>query len=89
MPRKANDFRKRLRKRLKRAEEEGKPHEDINAGELHRDVGGYPGPDHRMPVCCGVMRSEMKNGDRIIEEPPEGDGASPTVRYELPRRPFS
>lgn len=72
MPPEADEFRKRLRERLKRAEGEGKSHEDIKAKELHRNVGGYPGsPDrnHRMPVCCGVMRSEMRDGDRIIKEP--------------------
>ena len=85
MPPTADKFRKRLREWLKRAEDEGKTHEDINAGELHRDVGDYPGPDHRMPECCRVMRDEMRDGDRIIEEPPKGAGASLTVRYELPR----
>ena len=85
MPQEANDFRKRLRKWLKRAEDEGKPREDINAGELHRDVGCYLGPDHRMPVCCRVMREEMRGRDRVIGEPPKGAGASLTVRYNLPR----
>ena len=88
MPPTADEFRERLREWLKRAEDEGKPHEDINAGELHRDVGGYPpgpGQNHHMRACCGVVRGEMRDGDRIIEEPPKGDGASLTVRYELPR----
>ena len=88
MPPTADKFRKRLREWLKHAEDEGKPHEDINAGELHRDVGGYPlgpGQNHHMRACCEVMRSEMRDGERIIEEPAKGTGASLTVRYELPR----
>ena len=59
---------------------------DINAGELHLRVGGYPGPNHRMPVCCRVMKEEMHPGDIILQEPPKGAGASLTVRYMLPRK---
>lgn len=61
---------------------------EISAGELHRRVGGYPGPDHRMPICCGVMRAalDLEAGDQIVEEPPSGQGASLRIRYMLPRR---
>jgi hypothetical protein len=59
---------------------------DINAGHLHRLVGDYPGPDQRMPLCCGAMRKEMAAGDLITDEPQKRDGASFTVRYRLPRR---
>ena len=44
----------------------------ITAGALHRRVGGYPGSDHRMPVCCDVMRSVMGAGDSIVAQPPKG-----------------
>jgi hypothetical protein len=60
---------------------------EVSAGELHRSVGGYPGPDHRMPVCCSVMRSEFSaDCDLVLESPPKGDGASLTIRYNLPRK---
>lgn len=80
-------FRRELRVRWTRAQELGAPYIDINAGQLHRCVGGYPGPDHRMPVCCAVLRSEMVAGDRVVQEPPKRQGASLTIRYQLPRPP--
>jgi hypothetical protein len=45
----------------------------VVAGELHGKVGGYPGPDHRMPSCCGAMRSLMRpgRGDRVVHAPPK------------------
>ncbi|MBX3046791.1 MAG: hypothetical protein KF698_07330 [Anaerolineales bacterium] len=55
----------------------------IRSGDLHRAVGGYPGDDHRMPVCCEAMRSKMRSGDSIIEQPPKGDGANLVIRYLL------
>jgi hypothetical protein len=60
---------------------------EITAGELHRLVGGYQGPNHRMPVCCEVMRRAFASdaGDRIVEGPRSGQGASLTIRYVLPR----
>ena len=58
---------------------------DVRSGDLHRRVGGYPGPDHRMPACCGVMRAEMREGDEILEQPPKGKGANFVIRYSLPR----
>ncbi len=55
------------------------------SGELHRLVGGYPGSDHRMPICCSVMRKNLKSGDVIIHEPPSGEGATLTIKYQFPR----
>ena len=86
MPR-AEDFREALAARLRRAGDQGQLHLDVNAGDLHADVGGYPGPDHRMPNCCQVMLSEMAGGDEILKRPPntKGHGARLTIRYRLPR----
>ena len=56
----------------------------ITAGALHRRVGGYPGEDHRMPVCCDVMRGAMRNDDSIVAQPPKGYGASLLIHYSLP-----
>jgi hypothetical protein len=66
---------------------EGRETKEINAGDLHRRLGGYPGRNHRMPVCCAVMRAAFAPdaGDLIVEEPPSGRGASFTIRYVLPR----
>ena len=71
----AEEFRSELRAQLRAAERAGKPSIDINAGELHRKVGDYPGPAHRMPNCCNVMRKEMRGGDSIVSER-ASDGAS-------------
>ena len=81
----AEHFRRKLLAWLEAADKFGRSYKEVNAGELHEAVGGYPDPNHRMPNCCSVMRAEMREGDRIVQAPPQGDGASLTVRYELPR----
>ena len=82
---KADIFRVELRRQLKAAERGGGKFLQVNSGKLHREVGGYPGPSHRMPVCCEVMRNEMTMGDQIISAPKKGNGASLTISYRLPR----
>ena len=67
------------------AEHSGRDHIEINAGELHRDVGDDPSSQHRMPMCCQAMRNELREGDEIVSSPPEENGASLTIRYRLPR----
>jgi 5-methylcytosine-specific restriction protein A len=57
----------------------------LKSGDLHRSVGGYPGPDHRMPICCNVMYQAMRNEDEIIEKPPKGKGANLVIKYMVPR----
>jgi hypothetical protein len=83
----ASNFEREIRKRWTRSEEQGAAHLDIRAGELHSHLGGYPAPDgrHRMPDCCQVMKRLMQTGDKIIESPPKGQGASLIVRYFFPR----
>ncbi|MDB5542176.1 MAG: potassium channel protein [Devosia sp.] len=70
---------------LARAQKQGRPHVEINAGELHRQLGGYPGPNHRMPSCCASLRAVISGRDVVVFEPAQGDGASLTVRFALPR----
>jgi hypothetical protein len=79
------DFRMALKAQLYRAQKRGLPHIDIKAGELHRRLGGCPARSHQMPSCCEAMYAEKKTGDMIIARPPEGKGASLTIRYKLPR----
>lgn len=81
---KAKAFRETLAKLLASANEMGFLAVDVNAGNLHRQVGGYPGPDHRMPQCCKVMRQAMSLTDEVVDEPPSGQGARLTIRYRLP-----
>jgi len=84
-PKAANDFWLPLFLKIQEATEQGAAFVDVNSGELHRLVGDYPGPDHRMPICCRVMREEMQAGDTILGEPQKGSGAKLTIRYFLPR----
>jgi 5-methylcytosine-specific restriction protein A len=59
---------------------------EIEARQVHRIVGSYPDPkNHRMPICCRVMRAAMRANDAILYAPPKGDGATLRIRYELPR----
>lgn len=80
------DFREALAKELLDAENSGLSFVRIEAGELHRKLGGYPGTNHRMPVCCDVMRAMMQPRDRIVAGPRSGRGARLTIEYCLPRR---
>jgi 5-methylcytosine-specific restriction protein A len=80
-----DDFASELSRQFSDAAARGAPSVDINSGELHRIVGGYPGTDHRMPICCDVMYAEYRTGDAVLSRPPRGKGASVTIRYALPR----
>lgn len=80
------EFSNELRTQLRQAELKGVPHLEINSGQLHRQMGGYPEGAHRMPTCCSAMYAEQKAGDEVISRPPKGKGASLTIRYKLPRR---
>lgn len=79
------DFDRELRLLLLNAAAEGLRTIEVVAGELHKLVGGYPGNNHRMPVCCARMRAAMSEGDQITYAPPKGNGARLSVEYELPR----
>jgi 5-methylcytosine-specific restriction protein A len=76
-----------LRAMFTEASNDGLCELEVNAGKFHRVMGGYPGPDNRMPIVCGVMRSEFnkERGDVIAYEPPKGKGPRLTIRYILPR----
>ena len=81
----SDQFCQSLEELLSRASSLGFVAVDINSGQLHRRVGGYPGQDHRMPACCEVMYKHMQPGDEIVSQPESGKGASVVVRYKLPR----
>jgi 5-methylcytosine-specific restriction protein A len=79
------DFKNEVEHQLSEAGKQGLPYIDLNSGNIHRSLGGYPGRNHRMKSCCAVMRSFMHGSDRIIDQPEKGDGASFTIRFLLPR----
>lgn len=83
----ADDFRRELSAQIERAIRQNRPHVEVNAGELHRVVGGYPNEGaHAMPNCCRIMRDECQKGrSEIVFEPEKGQGASLTIRFYLPR----
>jgi len=57
------DFQNQLTAILNAARQIGKSYVDVESGNLHRQVGGYPDSNHRMPVCCEVMRRMMRGQD--------------------------
>lgn len=57
-PLKTEDFQKVVDQVFNKAKEDGLKYVDILSGDLHRMVGGYPGPDHRMPTCINVMKQK-------------------------------
>jgi 5-methylcytosine-specific restriction protein A len=81
----ADEFRAELKARLEHGVERGAPFVEISSGDLHRAVGGYPGTNHRMPICCEVMYAEMAARDELVSAPPKGKGATLNIRYHLPR----
>ncbi len=81
----AQNFRHELLAMFNEAEKQDLSSVEIKARKLHRRVGGYPGPNHRMPTCCDVMLAEKRANDRILSQPRKGKGASLTIQYTLPR----
>lgn len=81
----AAKFRDALQSEFLQAQAKGEPQVCVRAADLHRAVGGYPGPNHRMPICCSVMRKLMVAEDSVVQTPPKGAGASLTIAYKLPR----
>ena len=82
----ADDFRNELAGLFEAAARAGRGTIVVRSGDLHRAMGGYPGPDHRMPVCCNVMYAELVEGvDEVLSAPPSGLGASVAIEYVLPR----
>ena len=87
MPPIREDFESELDRLFGAASAAGHTCVEVVAAELHRAVGGYPGPagNHRMPLCCSVMLAAMSPGDEILTSPPNGRGATLRIRFTLPR----
>jgi 5-methylcytosine-specific restriction protein A len=81
----SEEFQAALDDRIARAWRQGMAHLEVKAGDLHREVGDYPGRSHRMPTCCHVLRRRMRAGDEVVREPEKGTGASLMVRYRVAR----
>lgn len=61
----------------------GKEYVDIVSGDLHRNLGGYPGKTHRMRTCCKAMYESMGVKDEVLYSPPSTFGATVEIRYYL------
>jgi hypothetical protein len=82
----AKEFKEHLFEAFRIAELDGRTSVFVNAGYLHRSVGGYPNrKTNQMPDCCDAMLRAMRKGDVIVSQPPKGKGATLTIRYALPR----
>ncbi|MCD6571511.1 MAG: HNH endonuclease [Deltaproteobacteria bacterium] len=81
----SSNFQSELEYIFKSAVSEGEFWIVVRSGDLHRRLGDYSGPNHRMPICCNVMRKNMKPGDEIVEKPPKDNGANLKISYRLPR----
>ena len=79
---KKEDFEKALEELIVEAKNQGSENVYVSSGDLHRKVGGYPGSNHRMPICCGVMKKRKGVNDVIVNSPPSGIGASLEIRYK-------
>ena len=84
-PATAAEFQAELDAIFKEAQHKSLSHVDVVSGDLHRRVGGYPGRNHRMPVCCRVMRHNIQTGDTVLHEPLRRNGATVKIRYKIPR----
>ena len=70
---------------LARADEQERQSVEVNAGELHRQLGGYPGPAHQLALCCAVMRQAMRPGDGVTHQGADAADAALTIRFAMPR----
>jgi hypothetical protein len=52
---------------INHARSQGKSYVDIVSRDVHINVGGYPGDNHKMPSCCSAMRSLMNEDDEILQ----------------------
>ena len=83
----ADEVRAVLGRRFTAAERLERWHLDVNAGDLRRELDGYPSSDDRdwMPLCCTVMLAVLRRGDNFLSGSPKDTGAALTIRYRLPR----
>ena len=77
------DFQNQLMAILNGARQSGNPYVDVESGNLHQQAGGYTNLNHKMPVCCEVMRRMMRVGDSVLRETTSGQDPALTIRYTV------
>jgi len=80
---KTHDFENEIIKKQNDARQQGLSTIQINALELHKDVGGYESHNHRMAAVCSAMHNLMTKRDEIIYSPLKGKGSRLTIQYRL------
>lgn len=77
-------FKIEIERQLDHARQTGKTSLTLSAGDVHRAVGGYPGPGHAMPTCCAALR-DMADAlhAELVHSPPKGNGASLAFRFAI------
>jgi hypothetical protein len=80
-----NDFSHAIQEIKIHSRTKGFEYIEILSSDLHRKLGYYPGPNHRMASCCDAMYNLMDDhkGDLIVTKPPKGRGANLKIRYYL------
>lgn len=82
MPNK-EDFIKEIQRLMQEAKSKGAEYVDIVSGDVHRNLGGYPGKNHRMRTCCEAMYAKMGTKDEVLNAPASTYGATVEIRYYL------
>lgn len=82
MPNK-EDFVKEIQRLMQEAKSKGAEYVDIVSGDVHRNLGGYPGENHRMRTCCDAMYGKMGAKDEVLNAPASTYGAKVEIRYYL------
>jgi hypothetical protein len=77
------EFRNKLLAILSAARYGGMPYVDVESNNLFAQLGGDPKSNLRMPICHDIMTNMMRPGDLILQEAPDGDGATMLIRYIL------
>jgi 5-methylcytosine-specific restriction protein A len=80
-----SEFQAALNGVLLQAQKKNKAGVVVSSIDLHLQVGGYPGREHRMDLCCQVMREAMLQRDRITSQVLPPYPPLLEVVYELPR----
>ena len=83
MPPTAWDFQNQLMAILNGARQSGQSYIDVESGNLHQQVGGCAKSNHKMPVCCEVMKKMMRFGDSVVSETANGQDSTLTIRYTV------
>jgi hypothetical protein len=76
------EFRAELARRFIEAHAKGQQYLEVNAGELHKSLGG----NQQYPPCCNAMHHYYtEKSDQITKTSPSGKSPSLTIRYQLPK----